>query len=299
MQEITFTNKYGNTVTFARGFPYMLEKISGTGTVESKPLTQRGFMQDGTHYFSSLLEPRELSLTLWIQGSSRTDLLGKRNEVLSAFNPKAGEGTLSYSNDAGTWEISATVKRLPQMEAIRNALVQRFTIEMYAADPAWLEAEAGEQEKAFTAFAGGLVLRVPRFDEEEVVVSGTETASLPFSFGTQGHTEVIDNEGNLDTPLLIEFKGPGLRHRLVNSDTGEKVELILPLDEGESVFVNTKPQSIEAYRMVNGKKVMAFNYLNPASKYFSIAPGTNNIMFSAAHSDATADVTYTERFVGV
>lgn len=277
----------------------MLEKISGTGTVESKPLTQRGFMQDGTHYFSSLLEPRELALTLWIQGSSRADLLEKRNEVLSAFNPKAGEGTLSYTNDAGTWEISATVKRLPQMEAIRNALVQRFTIEMYAADPAWLEAEAGEQEKAFTAFAGGLVLGEATLDENDVVVSETEAASLPFSFGTQGHTEVIDNEGNLETPLLIEFKGPGLRHRLVNSDTGEKVELILPLDEGMSVFVNTKPQSIEAYRMVNGEKVMAFNYLNPASEYFSLSPGTNNIMFSAAHSDAMADVTYTERFVGV
>ncbi len=39
MQEITFTNQYGNTVTFARGFPFLLEKISGTGTMESKPPT--------------------------------------------------------------------------------------------------------------------------------------------------------------------------------------------------------------------------------------------------------------------
>ena len=78
MQKINFTNKYGNSVTFARSFPYMLESISGTGTVESKMLTQRGFMQDGTRYFSSLLEPRELSLSLWIQGSSRADLMEKR-----------------------------------------------------------------------------------------------------------------------------------------------------------------------------------------------------------------------------
>jgi len=292
MQKITFTNKYGNSLTFARGFPYMLEHIGGIGTVLSKPLTQRGFMQDGSRYFGSLLEPREMSLILWIQGTTREDLLAKRNGVLSVFNPKAGEGKLTYSNDSGTWQIAATVTQTPQIDTVHNALVQRFSIALYCADPAWLEAGEGEQEESFTAFDGGVSFPANCY-------AGDNTVDTPLTFGTQGDTVTIDNQGNLETPLLIEFKGPGLRHRMVNTATGEKVELVLPLKASESVFVNTKPQSIEAYRMVNGKKVMAFNYLNPASKYFSLSPGENNIMFSAAHGEATATVTYTERFVGV
>ncbi len=293
MQSITFTNKNGDSLTFARGFPYLLESVRGIGAADSRLLVQRGFMQDGESYFDTLLEPRYIDADIWIKGTTRQDLLAKRAQVLKLFNPKLGQGTLRYTNDAGAWEIEAAAEGNPADDAIlQNPLVQHFTIVLYCADPAWKEADEGEQSETLNAFNGGMVFPFEMYDEEN-------TVDTQFALGTQGETLNVNNDGNLDAPVLIEFIGPGSRHRLTHAETGKQIELCVDLKSGESLFVDTNPQHIEAYRMIRGKKVLSFHYLKPESKYFSLNPGANHVMFSAAHGASSAVVKYTKRFVGV
>jgi hypothetical protein len=294
MQKITFKNKNEDSLTFSRSFPYLLESISGIGTAQSEPISQRGFQQDGENYFGSLLEPRGIAFSLWIKGDSRQDLIEKRQVVMKVFNPKQGLGTLTYENEVGSWSIPASVDGSPNGgEGLKNALVQKFTVSLYCPDPAWLEAEAGEQEEEFTAFSGGLIFPFSSFEADNVV-------DTQLYLGTQGDTVVINNNGNLGTPLIIEFIGPGSRHRLIDVDTGEKIELDVDLKDNESLFVETKPQHINAYKVVgSNEKLVSFQYLKPESQYFCLNEGTNNIKFSAAHGNATAKINWTERFVGV
>jgi|GEM_PF-1674739 len=292
MQSIIFTNSKGENITFARGFPYLLQSIEGIGTAESNPLSYRGFMQDGVSFLSTLLEPREIILSLWIKGSSREDLLARRQNVIKVFNPKMDEGELTYTNDYGSWKISGVVKNVLQGEIIRNTFVQNLEVTMFCADPIWSDASAGAQTMTLSAFSGGLAFPFSAYDAANLT-------DAPLVFGEKGGTAVVINNGNTDSPILIEFKGPGSRHRLVNKDTNQKIELAIDLKGDESVFVSTKPQNIQVYRMVNGVKLTAFNYLKPESEFFTLQTGENNIEFSAAHGEATATVTYTERYVGV
>ena len=56
--------------------------------------------QDGGVFLDALIEQRELSVTLAMQDNNNLELrYQQRRELISALNPKLGEGYLIYTND--------------------------------------------------------------------------------------------------------------------------------------------------------------------------------------------------------
>lgn len=293
MQKITFENARGEILHASRGYPVdfegitvaaILENLTGVGAAASNGLTQRGFHQDGENFYGSLLEPRLISFDLWIRGSTRAELIDKRQKLMSVVNPKLGIGMLTYSNDSGTWQIGASVYDMPDNggKGVRNPLVQKFSLGLYCPDPGWKN--TFEYNARLIGFEQGFTLPF----------------MFPFLLGNQGDTREFNYTGTLDAPIRIEFRGPAIMPKIVKSETSEKIEVEVELAVGESLFVDTNPNDIDVYTMsATGEKQSAFNYVKADSEYFQMTSGLNTLSFFAASGDPEAYVYWTDRFVGV
>jgi len=284
MQKITYANANGDTLETSRCFPYMLQNLTGIGAPTATNLTQRGFQQDGENFFGSLLEPRIIGFYLWIRGSSRTDLLDKRQDVMKVFNSKLGEGTLTYENENGSWQIAASVVDGPgdNSAALGNPLVQNYRISLYCPDPAW--EGVVENGARLIGFKGGFTLPF----------------EMPFKLGSQGDTRVFDYSGTLDAPLRIEFRGPAVMPKIVKGETDETIEVEVELLSGDKLFVETKPYDIDIYTIsAAGVRESAFNYVKADSEYFQLTRGENTLSFFAASGDPEAYIYWRDRYVGV
>lgn len=283
VQKIEFKNADNKVIEFSRTFPYLLQNLTGIGAPPVTTLPQRGFQQDGVSFFGTLLEPRTIDFDLFIKGSSRADLMDKRAEIMEVFNPKLGLGTLTYSNDVGSWQIPAAVYDGPiDSENMMNSLIQSFQVGLFCPNPAWQSVE--ENASIMGGDINGLTL-------------GEMT--LPFILATIGEDIEVDYEGTLDAPLLIEFSGVSSMPKLTKQETGETIEVEVDLLEGQSLYIDTDPNDINIYMLVDGVKTPALNYIKADSEYFLMTKGKNTFKFSSASGEPEVKIMWRDRYIGV
>ena len=111
MQKLIWTNAKGDSIDFTSG-DYGVTEWEGFSNVSLNIQSQKVPFADGSVYLDSLLDDRELSVTLAIQDNN--DLQKRyrlRNEIISILNPKLGEGYLIYKNDF----VTRRIKAIPQV----------------------------------------------------------------------------------------------------------------------------------------------------------------------------------------
>ena len=282
MKKITFTNANGDSLEIAQSIPFFLQEIRGLGAPLVTPLVQTGYNQDGTSYYGSLMQPRNIDIDVYVKGASLTDIIQKRRLIFDVFNPKLGEGTLVYSNDIGSWQISGTVYDGPaEINGISSPYIQRFQIGLYCPDPAFKS--IAQNKHKLVGFVGGLEVPV----------------IFPFSLATQGDLIEIEYTGDLDAPLLIEFRGAATNPKITKEETGETIEVAVSLESDQSLWVDTTPNNIDVYTETDGLKVSAFNDVKSNNKYFMLTSGKNTLSFSAASGDPEVYLYWYTQYVGV
>ena len=99
MQKLIYTNSQGVSIDLTTD-PFGITEWEGFSNVEMEVQSQTVPFQDGSVYIDNLLSNRELSITVAINDnnnlSKRYEL---RRQLIAAFNPKLGEGTLTYRNN--------------------------------------------------------------------------------------------------------------------------------------------------------------------------------------------------------
>lgn len=128
--DLTSVNNGGNYgITEWEGF-------SGTGlNIQSQTVP----FQDGSVFLDALIEQRELSVTLAMQDNNNlVTRYQQRREIISALNPKLGEGYLIYTNDY----ISKRIKCIPQIPVFENhnsdvAGTPKASLSWTACEPYW------------------------------------------------------------------------------------------------------------------------------------------------------------------
>ena len=120
MEEIVFRNSIGESITLSNREPFILTSIDGTGGTDTDVKMQKAPYQDGTTYVDTILEPRVLTIEAAILAGSEEELYQRRNQILNAFNPKLGTGTLTYAINDTEKEIKCIPELTPQFSTGRN-----------------------------------------------------------------------------------------------------------------------------------------------------------------------------------
>ena len=111
MQKLVWQNANGVELDLTSG-NYGITEWEGFSNASLNIQSQQVPFEDGGVFLDALIEQRELSVTLAIQDNNDLELrYQQRRELISALNPKLGEGYLIYTNDF----ISKRIKCVPQI----------------------------------------------------------------------------------------------------------------------------------------------------------------------------------------
>ena len=116
MQKLVFTNGGGQTIDLTSG-NFGITNWEGLSGVGLNIQTQQVPFQDGGVFLDALMEQREISVTVAIQDNNDLSARYERKrQLISALNPKLGEGVLVYTNDY----LARQIKAVPQLPIFEN-----------------------------------------------------------------------------------------------------------------------------------------------------------------------------------
>lgn len=145
MQKLIFKNGNGKEIDLTAG-NYGITNWSGLSNTGLNIQTQQVPFADGGVYLDALMNQREINVTVAIQDNNNLELRYQlKRELISALNPKGGEGVLIYQNDYLVRQIHA-VPQLPIFEN-KNSNTSgtlKASVTFSCPDPYWEDLEETE-----------------------------------------------------------------------------------------------------------------------------------------------------------
>jgi hypothetical protein len=285
-QELTFSNSEGS-VTIGNSAPYWLKELNGVSGVTVNIEEQKAPFQDGTTHLSENFNNRFFNIVGVIRTYSDSELNDKKRELSSVFNPKL-ESTLTYTNGDYTKKITVWCEQTVLFSSTdKGNGYQTFLVNLRAHEPFWLdETISGEI----------MSLVIPAF-------KFTLAFDPYITFGEKGNNRTtIDNVGDVETPVRIEFEGPATNPKITNETTGEFVKVNTVLNTGEKLIITTDFGNKKVIFVdVSGNESNSFGLIDLNSKFFQLQIGENEISYSADVGTTTAEVLiqWYNRFLGL
>lgn len=289
MQKITYTNSYGASISFGGAAPYYLISIDAS-SVGLERGTQKALGQDGATTTSSYYNQRTIICDLAFVGINNRrydDATMRRHwqHICSVLMPH-DKGTLTYTHEAGTYKIDCYPEELPTYDRVIGTQC-RFKLNFVADSPYWLS-------------------NVPFINRLGQVVGGKRyPLRYPLRFGEWVKTAKIVNDTNLHLPVIVTINSAATHIIITNTTTGEHIEVDTPLDEHQSMIIDTGRYTVEVVTYDEGGQEISREYANYKitldSRYWQLAPGTNEISLDNGYPDTTAAATisYHRRYLGV
>ncbi len=279
-------------ITFDMSGNVLLSHIEGLGIPDVSAEKTQAVLQDGSDVHGLLLEDRIIRLQATIREKDRQRLYELRRKILRIINPKTynsktgnkGELLLFYTNDDKTYRIYAHVEDSVDFNSrFLNHMV--VDIIFTANNPYLLDEE--NTKLAIKAFFGGL----------------TFPLKLPDYFSNIGFQRTINNEGDTEVPLLIQFHGPVLNPIIYNDTTGESIKINRELEEGDTLEINTSygNETVDIIKK-DGSRENVFNWIDVEHRdFFKLIIGENIIRYSGDDESniGTIDVEFSIMYGGV
>ena len=285
MEKIVFTNALGQSLTFGRTRPYILQYVDGAGGLEAEIQMQKAPFQDGQTYIDTLVDTRVISLEVAIVGADYQEVYQRRSEMLKIMSPKLGRGELVYYYPGGAKRIVCAVESAPVFPTGGDNKTR------------------GYQKTILTLrcplpFFTDLVRETIKL--EDFVSNFRFPFKFPVYFATRGDFFIINNTGDVPAPISVEFRGPAENPRITNVSTGEYIQVNKTLVAGEKLLINTEfgNKSVR-YRDVNGIETNAFGLIDLGSTFFDLELRENEISFISDSGSPEVYVSYRQRYLGV
>ena len=209
MQKLVFTNGGGQTIDLTSG-NFGITNWEGLSGVGLNIQTQQVPFQDGGVFLDALMEQREISVTVAIQDnndlSARYEL---KRQLISALNPKLGEGVLVYTNDY----LARQIKAVPQLPIFENKNSN----------------DAGTLKASVTFSCPS-----PYWEDLEDTVVEIDNSNM----GT------IENKGDIDTQLKANISIENGKISLQNLTTGKGIETTENLTGNIEINTNIGQKSV-------------------------------------------------------
>ena len=286
MQKVTFTNAVGETIELYRR-PFFLSKVEGLGDVDANIHSINSPGLDGVVDVEVVMEPRYIPMEVDIIDDHKVN-----QRILSkVFNPKLGCGKLIYENGYVKVGISAIPEHAPKIPDTRPIVTKKATIDMMCPSPYWEDLE-------YTVV-----------NQDSTPTDGTSfPLTLPTSFPTTDYDYlVVENNGDVETPVILEITGPADNVIINNETTGESINVISQIRESYKLVINTDPRNRKVDYMFAGavNKADAYDMLNIDSDFFQLAVGVNKItVYTGSGADQglaldRLNIKYKQLYIGV
>ena len=225
LEYVEIINDLGQSVVLTNSPPFVLTGIEGVGGVGCNIYTQKSPFQHGETYLGHNLDIRNISLQIDIVAQDMQEMVYLRQQLVSTLNTALGQCKIRYTLGGQTKVIHGKVEKGPEFIYNNNFLdsIQTALVEIYCADPLWYDEHENNVEMA--DWIGGL----------------TFPTTLPMNFAgrsTKSHT-VVENNGNIETPIRFTFSGPCKNPQIKNGDTGEFIKVNTSIQENELLEVTT------------------------------------------------------------
>lgn len=120
------------------------------------------------------------------------------------------------------------------------------------------------------------------------------------SYTTLTSNVVLFNRGDVETGLEVIFiakRGSVTNPKIINLTTGEFVEVIAEMEQGDEIKVNTNTGKKNIF--LNGESI--YKQKNKLSTFFQLHPGDNTVTYTAEVNETNLDVRifYTPKYLGV
>jgi hypothetical protein len=279
VDKIIITNQNEESITLGNESPYFLQILEGASEVPVTIESQKAPKQDGSTYFNNTLENRAITIEGMIVTKNNPSSINEaRRKMKRVLNPKLGEVTITYQGK----EIKGIVETTPVFpggDGNKGIYYQKYLINLLCHQPFWLEPFYESREMSY--IMGGLSFKL----------------SLPTTFSNRGFKRMATNDGDVSTPVEIEFKGPAINPTVTNETTGEFVRVNRELGEEDVLTVSTAFG--EKYVRINGEN--AFHYIDLDSTFWQLMPG-ENILSYASNNDSVntrVSVKWKNRYIGL
>lgn len=203
MQKLVFRNANGIELDLTTD-PFGITEWEGFSADELNIQSQQVPFQDGGVFLDALLGERELAVTVAMNdGNDLEKRYRLRRQMISALNPKLGEGVLIYTNDF----LSKQIHVIPQLPVFENhnsndSGTPKVNCVFTACNPYWE-------------------------DLEETVVN--------FGIGEQ---PVIDNDGDIPAQMEIEFLTEGVENPMITR-LNEQKSIKFEGELKNNLYINT------------------------------------------------------------
>ena len=288
--QFEYEDAAGNTVLMGAGTDYDVTDIRGLGMPSVRSNDIPRLDQIGTITSRrELMNARSINLRVIVYGDPGDTLDSRVTALKKVIQPNDSPGKLKFrfpigvgTSDTANDDRFITVypRRITQQILASNSAgrIPMF-IGFEAPDPRISGAEQNSESITLATFTGGATFNA--------------TFNLSFGTGSSG-TVVLNNAGNFNANPVVRFNGPLTDPKLTNSTAGSYVELAgLTLASGEYVDVDFRERSI-----LKGGSTSVYNTLTNTSTWWTLAPGDNNLVFSAASSaSTTCTVTYYDTWI--
>lgn len=258
-----------------------LLNITGLSDLENNINSTKHVNQDGETFNSSSLGVRDIFIKLKITSCNFNEVERIKEELLRFFTPKSS-GEFFVGKLSNERIIKYEVSRIPKFVPVDYRTLECF-IEIIALDPYWLgRFEIGEQ---ISTWIGGMSWKF----------------SLPFKMRQKGPTKKnIINEGHVDTPIQVFFKGPAVNPSIINHATGEFIKVNRELTSDDTLIISTEfgNKTVEIER--DGVKTNAFHYIDVDSTFFSLQVGDNLLEYTTDSLEPqSVEIRYRNRYLGI
>lgn len=202
MRRLVYTNPIGGTVTFQYS-PFLITSLTGLDIPTINLQTQKSSFQDGATAIDQLFEPREVVMQGAINAPNDfVNINTYKRTIISALNPKAGPGTLLYTNNNKTYKLNSVVPEGPlYANKEQTNPFQEFQTTFYCHDPYF-----------YDETATSLVLAAP--------------------------TSVV-NSGDVMAPIVLTITGACTNPTITNSTSGYSISYVGSLTAGQTLTINT------------------------------------------------------------
>lgn len=262
--------------------PYDAPVIDGLAAIPELRSNDRARLRrHGELAGDDFLGGRTLTLTLAFKDpadcteATLDQVFGQNMHALRlAFRPGEAEEPLSLQIPGVAWGAPGPVRvncRPRRMAATIDRRwgrrVPAFAVELHATDPRIYDDAEQTGLAALPSPSGGLTFPV--------------TPPLVFGTVSTGGTILADNAGTFPTPVQFRIDGPVTNPRVENVTLGRALQLTYTLDASEHLLIDSDTRTV-----MLGGTASRYSALGEAPEWFDLAPGVNEIKFSALTATA-------------
>lgn len=287
MQKIVYENNRGQSIELLSSPPFILTKLEGNGSPKTTMITTKAPGQDGVTREDTLLEEGVINLEGTIKGLSPEDVFKKWRQLCNIFNPKL-TGTLTYTNDAGSYKINGSPEAVTPKQRFGNKL--DFLIQLFCSDPYWYNIEEFKEEIAIWVGDFEFPLEIT----SEGIEMGHRVSSLIVN---------INNFGDAEIGMRAEFKALAtvVNPSILNVYTQEFIKIKYTFEAGDKIVITTHYGNKTIQLIKNGISTNIFNYIDLQTTFLQLAVGDNLLRYNAESGIDNLELAiyFTPKYVGV